>query len=111
MFFDNPPHNVLKTNPVDHRPWSYWRLSPVRLILLCAKQFSTQFCHSTEFLKTDQYALTVMARSAEQIDVLSKLGVKTIQAGVHDLEKIASAIEAHDVIFSELICATAAIFM
>ncbi|KAJ6542660.1 hypothetical protein B0H19DRAFT_1310443 [Mycena capillaripes] len=50
----------------------------------------------TEFLKTDQYALTVMARSAEQIEVLSKLGVKTIQAGVQDLETIASAIEAHD---------------
>jgi len=51
----------------------------------------------TELLKTDQYTLTVMARSAEQIDVLSNLGVKTIHAGLQDLDKIASAVEAHDI--------------
>ncbi|KAJ7780719.1 hypothetical protein DFH07DRAFT_793179 [Mycena maculata] len=51
----------------------------------------------TEFLRTDQYALTVMARSAEQIAVLSQLGVKTIQAGLQDLDIIASAVEAHDI--------------
>ncbi|KAJ7315491.1 hypothetical protein DFH08DRAFT_1086816 [Mycena albidolilacea] len=45
----------------------------------------------TEFLKTDQYVLTVMARSADQIAVLSTLGVKTIQAGLQDLEAIGSA--------------------
>ncbi|KAJ7695834.1 hypothetical protein B0H14DRAFT_3174758 [Mycena olivaceomarginata] len=50
----------------------------------------------TEFLKTDQYVLTVMARSADQIAVLSTLGVKTIQAGLQDLEAIGSAVEAHD---------------
>ncbi|KAJ6542657.1 hypothetical protein B0H19DRAFT_1310435 [Mycena capillaripes] len=49
------------------------------------------------FLKTDQYALTVMARSAEQIAALSNLGVKTIQAGLQDLDKIASAVETHDI--------------
>ncbi|KAJ6474216.1 hypothetical protein C8R45DRAFT_1011190 [Mycena sanguinolenta] len=51
----------------------------------------------TEFLKTDQYVLTVMARSADQIAVLSTLGVKTIQAGLQDLEAIGSAVEAHDI--------------
>ncbi|KAF8172311.1 hypothetical protein K438DRAFT_1772680 [Mycena galopus ATCC 62051] len=51
----------------------------------------------TEFLKTDQYVLTVMARSADQIAVLSTLGIKTIQAGLQDLEEIGSAVEAHDI--------------
>ncbi|KAJ6584047.1 hypothetical protein DFH09DRAFT_1144151 [Mycena vulgaris] len=51
----------------------------------------------TEFLKTGQYALTVMARSADQIAVLSTLGVKTIQAGLQDLGAIGSAVQAHDI--------------
>ncbi|KAJ6584048.1 hypothetical protein DFH09DRAFT_265874 [Mycena vulgaris] len=51
----------------------------------------------TKFLKTGQYALTVMARSSDQIAVLSTLGVKTIQAGLQDLEVIGSAVEAHDI--------------
>ncbi|KAJ7486198.1 hypothetical protein B0H11DRAFT_1142320 [Mycena galericulata] len=51
----------------------------------------------TEFIKTNEYTLTVMARSEEQIAVLSKLGVNTIHAGLQDLDKIASAVEAHDI--------------
>jgi hypothetical protein len=48
-----------------------------------------------------------MARSAEQIDVLSNLGVKAIQAGLQDLDKIALAVESHDVrIFLCSLCAT-----
>ncbi|KAJ6611426.1 hypothetical protein B0H10DRAFT_1953091 [Mycena sp. CBHHK59/15] len=46
----------------------------------------------TTFLKKDCYALTIMVWSAEQIDILSKLGIKTIQAGLEDLETITQAI-------------------
>ncbi|KAJ7458153.1 hypothetical protein FB451DRAFT_1182898 [Mycena latifolia] len=51
----------------------------------------------TEFLNSNEYTITVMARSADQIAVLSGLGVKTIPAGLQDLEVIRSAVEAHDI--------------
>ncbi|KAJ7741288.1 hypothetical protein B0H16DRAFT_1565233 [Mycena metata] len=51
----------------------------------------------TELLKSDHYDITVMARSAEQIDVLAKLGVHTIHAGLQELDKITAAVETHDI--------------
>ncbi|KAJ7701482.1 hypothetical protein B0H17DRAFT_1045597 [Mycena rosella] len=52
----------------------------------------------SEFLRTQKYRLAVMARSADQIAVLSKLGVKTIQTSIQDLGAIGSVVKAHDVL-------------
>ncbi|KAJ7160061.1 hypothetical protein C8R46DRAFT_362011 [Mycena filopes] len=51
----------------------------------------------TQLFKSNHYDITVMARSAEQIDVLNKLGVQTIHAGLEALDKITAAVEAHDI--------------